>query len=234
MLEVVRVILRRCVHQWEWLDREPRVRMLKEATRRVRFLTREEALRLLSELPSHLSEMMASLACHGAQEGQRHRLGVDAGGFGEAVGVGSSRSGEGASGDCGASETRTPLRRSVDRSGSILTHVFSYQGKPIGQVNTKAWCAALRRAQIHDFRWHDLRHTWASWHVQGGTPLHALQELGGWESSEMVRRYAHFSAEHLAPYADRLGVLRVVDAAHGTNPSHRTVDSAAKESKSLS
>ena len=59
MLEVVRVILRRCVHQWEWLDREPRVRMLKEATRRVRFLTREEALRLLAELPSHMSEMMA-------------------------------------------------------------------------------------------------------------------------------------------------------------------------------
>ena len=38
-----------------------------------------------------------------------------------------------------------------------------------------------------------------------------LQELGGWESPEMVRRYAHLSAEHLAPYADRLCALRVVD-----------------------
>jgi hypothetical protein len=37
-----------------------------------------------------------------------------------------------------------------------------------------------------------------------GTPLFALQELGGWESQEMVRRYAHLSAEHLAPYADNL------------------------------
>jgi hypothetical protein len=37
-------------------------------------------------------------------------------------------------------------------------------------------------------------------HVQLDTPLHALQELGGWESAEMVARYAHFSAEHLAPY----------------------------------
>jgi hypothetical protein len=41
---------------------------------------------------------------------------------------------------------------------------------------------------------------------------------GGWESSEMVRRYAHFSAEHLAPYADRLCALRLVtESAHGTN-----------------
>ncbi|MBW3508495.1 tyrosine-type recombinase/integrase [Janthinobacterium sp. NKUCC06_STL] len=45
---------------------------------------------------------------------------------------------------------------------------------------------------------------WASWHVQNGTPLNVLQELGGWESTQMVRRYAHFSASHLAVYAERL------------------------------
>jgi integrase len=92
--------------------------------------------------------------------------------------------------------------------------VFSYKGKPIFQVSTKAWYKGLKTAGIEDFRWHDLRHTWASWHVQNGTPLFALQELGGWESPEMVRRYAHMSADHLAPYADRLCELRVVS---GTN-----------------
>ena len=50
-------------------------------------------------------------------------------------------------------------------------------------------------------RLHDLRHTWASWHVQGGTPLFALQELAGWETEKMVRRYAYLAAEHLAVYA---------------------------------
>src|SRR5262245_12078723 len=50
-LEVLRVVLRRCQQQWEWLERIPTVRMLKEPTRRVRFLTREEADRLLTELP---------------------------------------------------------------------------------------------------------------------------------------------------------------------------------------
>jgi len=43
--------------------------------------------------------------------------------------------------------------------------------------------------------------------VQNGTPLFALQELGAWGSPEMVRRYAHLSAEHLAPYADRMKAL---------------------------
>jgi len=47
--------------------------------------------------------------------------------------------------------------------------------------------------------------------VQNGTPLFALQELGGWESAEMVRRYAHLVADHLAPYAERLCAAREVE-----------------------
>jgi integrase len=100
--------------------------------------------------------------------------------------------------------------------GKHFTHVFSYRGKPITQVSIKAWYAALTRAGITDFRWHDLRHTWASWHVQAGTPLFALQEMGGWESPEMVRRYAHLAANHLAPYAERLCAERAVESNHGT------------------
>jgi integrase len=104
------------------------------------------------------------------------------------------------------------------RLGKHATHVFSYRGKPITQVSTKAWYAALAQAGIEHVRWHDLRHTWASWHVQSGTPLFALQELGGWESAEMVRRYAHLAADHLAPYAERLCAVEVPEGeTHGTN-----------------
>ena len=60
------------------------------------------------------------------------------------------------------------------QEGEHGLYVFTYHGNCLTQVNTKAWRAALKRAGIADFRWHDLRHTWASWHVQAGTPLHAL------------------------------------------------------------
>lgn len=95
-------------------------------------------------------------------------------------------------------------------------YVFSYHGKRITQVSTKTWYAALEKAGIEDFRWHDLRHTWASWHVQAGTPLHVLQELGGWECVEMVRKYAHLSSAHLAEYVDRLSNFRAVEGAAAT------------------
>lgn len=58
------------------------------------------------------------------------------------------------------------------------------------------------RAGIENFRWHDLRHTWASWLAQQGAPMNVLQELGGWEPEEMVRRYAHLSKPQLLEHAE--------------------------------
>lgn len=80
------------------------------------------------------------------------------------------------------------------------------------RCNNHGWRSALARAGIKDFRWHDLRHTWASWHVQNGTSLHELQSLGGWSSHEMVLRYAHLSSKHLQSVADRLDVTNLSQA----------------------
>ncbi len=85
--------------------------------------------------------------------------------------------------------------------------VFTYKGNRINQINTLAWRKALKKANIKGFRWHDLRHCWASWHVQSGTPLYVLKELGGWESMEMVMRYEHLSSEHLAPYVQKKDIV---------------------------
>ncbi|MGE5625462.1 MAG: tyrosine-type recombinase/integrase, partial [Bacillota bacterium] len=91
-------------------------------------------------------------------------------------------------------------------------YVFTYEGQPVWQVNTKAWRMAVSKAGLKDFRWHDLRHTWASWHAQAGTPLNVLQEMGGWECAEMVRRYAHLGVNHLRDHAER-----IAKAVPGTN-----------------
>ena len=63
---------------------------------------------------------------------------------------------------------------------------------------------------------------WANWLVQSGVPLLELQEMGGWESAEMVRKYAHLAPEHLhknAIFADRLRVS--CEKGHVTNLSHK-------------
>jgi integrase len=83
--------------------------------------------------------------------------------------------------------------------------VFTYRGRPIEfKTSTKAWRKALKRAGIENFRWHDLRHTWASWHAQGGTPMHVLQKLGGWQTPAMVQRYAHLGMDDLKRYAEQV------------------------------
>jgi integrase len=80
---------------------------------------------------------------------------------------------------------------------------FTFFGKRIHQSST-AWVKAKQRAGIEDFRIHDLRHTWASWHVQSGTSLPELMELGGWKSYEMVLLYTHLAPEKLSSVAGRI------------------------------
>lgn len=78
----------------------------------------------------------------------------------------------------------------------------------------KACKAGLKRAGIEDFRFHDLRYTWASWLVQSGVPISALQEMGGWESIEMVKRYAHLSPIHLTQHAKQIDGILNLDGAN--------------------
>lgn len=208
-MEVVRAVLRKAAIEWEWLDRVLRVRMLPEPQRRVRFITQDQAERLIVELPEHLAAMVRFSLETGLRRSNVTGL--------EWSQVDLARRTAWIHPDQAKARKAiaVPLSAAAvvvlrEQQGKHKMRVFTFQGHPVQQVNTKAFRAALKRAGIENFRWHDLRHTWASWHAQAGTPQHVLQELGGWESPEMVRRYAHLSTKHLAGYVDRLSGLKLV------------------------
>jgi len=71
-------------------------------------------------------------------------------------------------------------------------------------MTNSAWHTAIQKGGITDFRFHHLRHTWASWHRQAGTSCDELKDLGGWKSRVMVDRYAKFGTEHLTAAAARI------------------------------
>jgi integrase len=97
--------------------------------------------------------------------------------------------------------------------GKHPTQVFNFRGKPITQVSTKARYRALERGRHRRFPLaRSAPHLGELACAKKGTSLLASQESGGRESPEMVRRYAHLAADHLAPYAERLCALRVVES----------------------
>lgn len=197
---LIRAVLRKAEREWGWIDKAPAIRRLKVDDKRIRWITKAEAERLYQELPPHLEAMARLSLATGMREAnvtglewsqidmQRKVAWIhpDQAKAKKAIGVPLNV------------EAITVIRQQI---GKHSTHVFSFKGIPVKKAGGAAWKKALKRAGIDNFRWHDLRHTWASWHVQNGTPLNILQELGGWNTYEMVLRYAHLAPEHLAGYA---------------------------------
>jgi len=201
VLALLRSILNRAVKDWEWLDNVPTVRLLPEPTQQVRWLTELEAKRLLKELPLHIEIMVRFTLATGLRESNVTGLQwnqIDMARRCAWIHPEQAKA---------KKAIAVPLNNEAFeivnlQIGKHLTHVFTYNGKPITRANNRAWRNALKRANIDNFRWHDLRHTWASWHIQNGTPLHVLKELGGWSSLAMVMRYAHLSSDHLKEYSE--------------------------------
>ncbi len=199
-LAMIRAILRRAALDWEWIDKAPLIRLYREPKRRVRWLTPEQVVTLLRELPDHLADMVRFSLATGLRQGNVRDLEwsqIDMQRKVAWIHADQAKAGRSIHVTLNATAVEV-LRRQL---GKHQNRVFTYKGKPIFQVNTKAWKKALKRAGIENFRWHDLRHTWASWLTQKGVPSNVLQEMGAWESPEMVRRYAHLAPEQFMQHA---------------------------------
>ncbi len=85
--------------------------------------------------------------------------------------------------------------------------VFSHaNGKIITAVQRK-WKAFLEQAEIKDFRWHDMRHHFASKLVMAGVDLNTVRELLGHSDIKMTLRYAHLAPEHKARAVEKLVLI---------------------------
>ena len=194
-LKFIKSLFNRSVEWWKWVPANPvKMKPYKVNNRRVRFLSEQEFGRLMAELPQHLRVMAEFSVLTGLRRSNVTGLKWDSVDLERRllwVGSQDYKSGH----DHGVPLSDRAIEILVGEKGRHCGYVFTYSGRPIEQVNTKAWKKALQRAGVQNFRWHDLRHTFASYHAMNGTPLLTLKALGGWQSLEMVNRYAHLSAE---------------------------------------
>ena len=192
-----------CAVEWKWSSTAPKVRHLTESEGRLRWLSKEEATRLLAALPAHLEAMARFTLATGLRENNVLEL--------EWSQVDSERR------VCWihADQAKSKKAISIPLSDAALlvlegqrgkheNLVFPYAGKAMSKASTNAWYRAMESANITGFTWHGLRHTWASWHVMAGTPLEVLQKLGGWSSLQIVLRYAHLAPSHVANWANNV------------------------------
>jgi integrase len=201
-LATIRSLLRMARDEWQWIDTFPKVRLLGGEVERDRWITRQEANRLIAYCPEHLAALVRFALATGCRASEIKGLEWDR--------VDLSRQ------TAWLNQTKNGTPRGVPLNADAVevlrnligkhpVYCFTYMGKPIKwELSNDAWHNALKKADIQDFRFHDLRHTWASWHRQAGTSCDELKDLGGWKSREMVDRYAKFSTDNLQFAASRI------------------------------
>ncbi|KGQ44078.1 tyrosine-type recombinase/integrase [Gallibacterium anatis] len=197
-----------------WIDVIPYVEKNVEPKKRVRWISQEEARRLINNLSKSqkgtqwMKDVVIFALMTGARKSEILSLTWDKVDLSHSIAI--------ISGDIAKNgiERSIPLnkeainllrRKMLTRKSKYIFH--NGNGKRLNDINRYCFEKALALSGISDFRFHDLRHTWASWHVQSGTPLLTLKELGGWETIEIVQRYAHLNVEHLLSYANTVKFL---------------------------
>ena len=185
--------------EWEMIDQNPfeqgKSLLLKASNQRIRYLTEEEIDRLLEECKSakHLYRVVICAINTGMRRGE----------------ILSLRWEQIRNGFIYLAKTKTKNPREIPinkdlaqmfkeirkEQGLSSKHVFIYNSRVVQKVH-KGFRAALKRAGIEDFKFHDLRHTFASHVIMRGGSLKDVQELLGHKTVTMTLRYAHLSQEH--------------------------------------
>ena len=195
------------VKDFLWLDENPccKIRKLAEPRSRIRFLTLDEKDDLLAECDGDLYDAVQLALLTGARKQEIWRMRFDQINWKHKF--------------LSFYETKTGIPRSVPMSPQIHSilqsraksnelrskYVFPSPMK-VNSPNSfeKSWENALRRSGVKDFRWHDLRHTSASYMVMAGISLRTVADILGHANISMTFKYAHLSPLHLSSALDVL------------------------------
>ena len=199
------------VKEWGWLDDNPirKVRKPKEPRGRVRFLSDDERTRLLAACKEHnnlaLYAIVVLALSTGARQGEILNL--------TWKDVSVSR------GMIVLQETKNNERRAIPLQGHALEIVkemrtvrridtdllFPSRQDPDKPLNIQnIWYGAITKADIQDFKFHDLRHSAASYLAMSGASLAEIADVLGHKTLQMVKRYAHLSEQHTAGVVARM------------------------------
>jgi integrase len=233
-------ILKNCfniaMRQWEWVDSNPvtRIPMEKEPPGRVRFLTEEEFERLYNACPEWLKPVVLTARHTGMRKENILSLKwseVDL--FRRVINLEQTKNNERLC--IPINDTLMEVLKKLAKVRHINSlYVFyhpnaqrrnakgTFNGQRYYEVKT-SFQKALKEAGIENFRFHDLRHCFASELVQRGVDLYLVQRLLGHKSHAMTQRYAHLAPENL-----RNAVLKL-DEKINTNLRHSQKETARQD-----
>ncbi len=212
-LQLVRHAFNLAMREWEWCRENPMHRVSMEQVRNEvdRWLTATEEERLMASSSPWLREFIVFALNTGMRQGEILNLQWEDVDFSRGILI--------------VMKSKNGTRRTIPLNAKVYELLASKQAAfkasrgpvfttPRGnelQVRflVREFCEARDRAGIPDFRFHDLRHSFATRLVQRGVDLYKVQRLLGHKTSHMTQRYAHHSPESLR---DGVNVLNGADS----------------------
>jgi integrase len=204
--------------EWELIEEDVlkkvrKAKQLKENNGRLRYLSKEECQKLVSECVEHLRPIVVTALNTGMRRGEIFSLkwaNVDLKNGFILLEEGMTKNGERR--EIPINATVRAVLQDVPRRLD-LPYVF-YNPRtdlPYGDIKN-AFNGACRRAGIKDFHFHDLRHTFASQLVMGGQDITTVKQLLGHKTLTMTLRYSHLAPAHTVKAVELLDSILTENA----------------------
>ncbi|MFC1607133.1 tyrosine-type recombinase/integrase [Candidatus Latescibacterota bacterium] len=183
-------------------ERVRKVKLLSVNNQRLRYLTEDECQRLIETCYDHLKPIVITAINTGMRKTEILTLRWDCVDLqNRIIKLDVTKNGERR--EIPINNTLANTFKSLQRRLDTPYVFFDNNGRPFKDVKG-SFASALSRAKITDFRFHDLRHTFASHLVMVGVDIKSVQELLGHKTLTMTLRYAHLGADHRAKAVEML------------------------------